>query len=160
MKSNPVTNTVGCCRLVSYMVKQSLPAVTTVTEDNLEEVKTMDKIVVIGYLDSDDKSNNEAFTSFAESQRDKYLFASTSDAAIAKAEGVKQPSLVLYKDFDEKKAVYKGEMEQDAIFNWVKTASTPLVGELGPDTYSDYITVSVLLFPSRRRSLLVFRRRG
>ncbi|PKY02910.1 protein disulfide isomerase [Aspergillus campestris IBT 28561] len=131
--------------LVSYMVKQSLPAVSTVTEDNLEEVKTLDKIVVIGYIDSEDKSNTEAFTSFAESQRDKYLFASTDDAALAKAEGVKQPSLVLYKDFDEKKAVYKGEMEQDAIFNWVKTASTPLVGELGPETYSDYITAGIPL---------------
>jgi protein disulfide-isomerase A1 len=123
------------------MVKQSLPAVSPVTAENLEEIKTMDKVVVIGYIGSDDKAANEIFTEFAESQRDNYLFAAASDAAIAKAEGVKQPSIVLYKDFDEKKAIYDGEIEQDAILSWVKTASTPLVGELGPETYSGYITV-------------------
>lgn len=126
------------------MIKQSLPAVSTVTEANLEEIKTMDKIVVIGYFDANDKSSNEAFTNFAETHRDHYLFASASDPAIAKAEGVKQPSIVLYKDFDEKKAIYTGDLEQDALLVWVKTASTPLVGEIGPETYSGYITVRVL----------------
>lgn len=128
------------------MVKQALPAVSTVNEENLEEFKTMDKIVIIGYIAPDDKVANEAFTSFAESQRDNYLFATTNDPTIAKAEGVSQPSIVLYKDFDEKKAVYGGGLEQDAILSWVKTASTPLVGEIGPETYSDYIAVCNELF--------------
>lgn len=123
------------------MIKQSLPAVSTVTEDNLEEIKTMDKIVIIGYFAEDDKSAKKAFTTAAEAQRDHYLFASASDPAIAKAEGVKQPSIVLYKDFDEKKAVYTGNLEQEAILGWVKSASTPLVGEIAPETYSSYITV-------------------
>ncbi|KNG85534.1 putative protein disulfide isomerase Pdi1 [Aspergillus nomiae NRRL 13137] len=131
--------------IVSYMVKQSLPAVSPVTPENLEEIKTMDKIVVIGYIASDDQAANEIFTSFAESQRDNYLFAATSDASVAKTEGVKQPSVVLYKDFDEKKATYDGEIEQDALLSWVKTASTPLVGELGPETYSGYITAGIPL---------------
>lgn len=125
------------------MIKQSLPAVSTVSEANLEEIKTMDKIVVIGYFDENDKSSNKAFTTFAEAHRDHYLFAAVSDPAIAKAEGVKQPSVVLYKDFDEKRAVYPGELEQDTLLNWVKTTSTPLVGEIGPETYSDYITVRI-----------------
>ena len=125
------------------MMKQSLPAVSTVTEENFEEIKTMDKIVVIGYFAEDDKTSSKAFSSFAEAQRDHYLFAAASDLAIAKAEGVKQPSIVLYKDFDEKKAVYTGELDQEAISNWVKTASTPLVGEIGPETYAGYITVCI-----------------
>lgn len=131
--------------LVSYMVKQSLPAVSTVNPENLEEFKTMDKIVIIGYISSDDKAANETFTSFAESQRDNYLFAATNDPALAKAEDVSQPSIVLYKDFDEKKAVYDGELDKDTILGWVKTASTPLVGEIGPETYSEYITASIPL---------------
>lgn len=123
------------------MVKQSFPAVSNVNEENLEEFKTMDNIVIIAYLASDDKATNKSFTSLAESQRDNYLFAASNDASLAKAEGVKQPSIVLYKDFDEKKTVYDGKLEEEAISNWVKTASTPLVGELGPETYSKYITV-------------------
>lgn len=123
------------------MIKQSLPAVSNVNEANIEEFKTMDKIVIIGYLASDDKAKTETFTKFAESQRDNYLFASSNEPALAEKEDVKQPSLVLYKDFDEKKAVYEGEWTDEAIHSWVKTASTPLVGVVGPETYSGYITV-------------------
>lgn len=128
-------------RIVSYMIKQSLPAVSTVDEANIDEFKTMDKIVVIGYMGSDDKADSETFTKFAESQRDNYLFASSNEPALAAKEDVKQPSLVLYKDFDEKKAVYDGKWTDEAILSWVKTASTPLVGVVGPETYSGYITV-------------------
>lgn len=131
-------------RIVSYMTKQSMPAVSTVTEENLEEFKALDKIVVIGYVASDDKTSHDSFASFAETQRDNFLFGSSDDASLAKAEGVKQPSIVLYKDFDEKKAVYDGKLEDEAILNWVKTASTPLVGELGPETYSKYMAVCLI----------------
>ncbi|KKK20934.1 hypothetical protein P175DRAFT_0524424 [Aspergillus ochraceoroseus IBT 24754] len=131
--------------IVSYMLKQSLPAVSIVTAENIEEVKSLDKIVVVGYFAEDDKASTEAFTSFAESQRDNYLFASSSDAAIADAEGAKQPSVILYKDFDEKKAIYDGSLETEALLSWVKTASTPLVGEVGPETYSGYITAGIPL---------------
>lgn len=125
------------------MVKQSLPAVSTVTKENLEEFKTMDKVVIIGYIAPDDKASNETFTAFADSKRDDYLFAATNDAALAKAEGVKQPSIVLYKDFDEKKDVFDGKFDQETILSWVKTASTPLVGEIGPETYAGYMSVSI-----------------
>ena len=124
------------------MTKQSMPAVSSVTEENLEDFKTMDKIVIVGYVASDDKSANKSFTALAEAQRDTYLFGASNDVALAKNEGVKQPSVVLYKDFDEKKAVYDGKLEEEAILKWVKTASTPLVGELGPETYSMYMAVS------------------
>ena len=123
------------------MIKQSLPAVSTVDEANLEEFKTMDKIVIIGYIASDDKANADTLTKFAESQRDNYLFAASNELALAESEHVKQPSLVLYKDFDEKKTVYDGKWTEEAILSWVKTASTPLVGVVGPETYSGYITV-------------------
>lgn len=123
------------------MIKQSLPAVSSVTEENLEEFKAMDKVVIIGYISPEDRKSNETFTSLAESQRDAYLFGASNDAALAKAEGVKQPSIVLYKDFDEKKAVFDGKIDKESILSWAKTASTPLVGEVGPETYSGYISV-------------------
>jgi protein disulfide-isomerase A1 len=126
------------------MIKQSLPAVSTATQENLEELKTMDKIVIIAYLSSEDKTSNQTFTTVAESQRDSYLFAGSNDAALAKTEDTKQPSIVLYKDFDEKKSVFDGDFDEETITNWIKTASTPLVGEVGPETYSGYMSVCVL----------------
>lgn len=126
--------------IVSFMVKQSLPAVSPVTADTLETIKTLDKIVVIGYFGKDDKASNETFTSIAESLRDDYLFAATNDAAVAEAEGVSQPAVVLYKDFDDKKDTFKEKFEKEEITKFVKSASTPLVGEVGPETYSGYMS--------------------
>lgn len=124
------------------MIKQSLPAVSEVTKDTVEEFKTADKVVVVGYFGADDKASNESFTSFANVNRDTYLFGATSDAALAESEGVKQPSIVLYKSFDEGKNTFSETFEKEAIENFVKTASTPLVGEVGPETYAGYMAVS------------------
>jgi protein disulfide-isomerase A1 len=127
------------------MTKQSLPAVSDVNKDTLEEFKTADKVVLVAYFAADDKASNETFTSVANGLRDNYLFGATSDAALAKAEGVKQPGLVLYKSFDDGKDVYTEEFDQDAIEKFVKVASTPLIGEVGPETYAGYMAAGIPL---------------
>lgn len=124
------------------MTKQSLPAVSILTEDTLEEFKTADKVVLVAYIESGDKTANETYTSVAESLRDSFLFGAVTDAALAKAEGVKVPSIVLYKTFDDGKDVYSDAFDIEAITKFAKTSSIPLVGEVGPETYSDYMAVS------------------
>ena len=125
------------------MTKQSLPAVSTLTPETIEEFKTADKIVMIAYFAADDKASNNTFNAVADSMRDDYLFGATNDAALAEAEGVKQPSVVLYKDFDEGKNVFEDKFDVDAISRFAQTASTPLVGEVGPETYAGYMAVSL-----------------
>jgi protein disulfide-isomerase A1 len=125
--------------LISYMTKQALPAVSEVTKDTLEEFKTADKVVLVAYFAADDKASNETFTSVANGLRDNYLFGATSDAALAKAEGVKQPGLVLYKTFDDGKDVFTEKFDAEAIKSFAKVSATPLIGEVGPETYSDYM---------------------
>jgi protein disulfide-isomerase A1 len=122
------------------MTKQSLPAVSDITKDSLEEFKTADKVVLVAYFAADDKASNETFTKVAEGLRDTYLFGATNDAELAKAEGVEQPGLVLYKSFDDGKDIFTEAFEKEAIENFAKVAATPLVGEVGPETYSGYIS--------------------
>jgi protein disulfide-isomerase A1 len=122
--------------LISYMTKQALPAVSDVTKDTIDEFKTADKVVLIAYFAADDKVSNETFTSVADGLRDNFLFGATSDAALAKAEGVKQPGLVLYKSFDDGKDVFTETFDAESIREFAKVASTPLIGEVGPETYS------------------------
>lgn len=131
------------------MTKQSMPAVTLLDKKTLDDFKTTDKVVLVGYFASDDTTSNSTFDALAEAMREDYVFGATSDAALAKAEGVKQPGLVLYKSFDEGKDVYDGAFTQDAITTFAKSAAVPLVGEVGPDTYAAYMAVSLpLYFPS------------
>lgn len=125
------------------MTKQSLPAVSTLTAETIEEFKTADKVVLIAYFAADDKESNSTFNAAADLMRDDYLFGATNDAALAQAEGVKQPSVVLYKDFDEGKNVFEENFDVDAISQFAQTSSTPLVGEVGPETYAGYMAVSV-----------------
>jgi protein disulfide-isomerase A1 len=127
--------------IISYMTKQALPAVSTLSGDTLEEFKTQDKVVLVAYFASDDKTSNETFSKVADSMRDDFLFGATNDVALAEAAGVKQPGLVLYKDFDEGVVTFGKKFTTEAIEEFVKTASVPLVGEIGPETYAGYMAV-------------------
>lgn len=118
-----------------------MPAVSLLTPETIEEFKTADKVVIVGYFGADDKLSNETFTAVADQFRDNYVFGATNDAALAKAEGVKQPAIVLYKTFDEGKSLFEEKFTVDAISAFAKTASTPLVGELGPENYAGYMKV-------------------
>jgi protein disulfide-isomerase A1 len=131
--------------MISYMTKQALPAVSEVTKATLEEFKTADKVVLVAYFAADDKASNETFTKVADGLRDNFLFGATSDASLAKAEGVTQPGLVLYKTFDDGKDVFTKTFDADAIREFAKVASTPLIGEVGPETYSDYMASGIPL---------------
>merc|ERR1711939_412812 len=56
--------------IVSYMTKQQLPAISVLNSESLEEFKTTDKVVVVGYIGADDKTANlnlpvDSFPSFA-----------------------------------------------------------------------------------------------
>ncbi|KAH8675390.1 protein disulfide isomerase [Xylariales sp. PMI_506] len=131
--------------ITSYMIKQSLPAVSEVTKDSLEDFKGTDKVVLVAYLDASDKTSSETFNKAAEKLRDSYPFGSSTDAALAEAEGVKVPAIVLYKTFDEGKATFTEKFDIEAIESFAKTASTPLVGEVGPETYSGYMSAGIPL---------------
>ncbi|KAF2641291.1 protein disulfide-isomerase [Massarina eburnea CBS 473.64] len=142
---SPYTGQRKADAIISYMKKQSLPAVSILDKDTLEEFKTSDKVVLVAYFAADDKTSNETYSAVASGLRDNYLFGAINDAAIAKKDGVKQPGLVLYKTFDEGKDVYTEKFEREAIESFAKVASTPLIGEVGPETYSGYMAAGIPL---------------
>ena len=128
--------------LVSYMTKQAMPAVSLLESASaLEEFKTADKVVLVGYFAVDDKTSNATFGEVAEELRDSFLFGATAHIELAKDEGVKQPAIVLYKSFDEGKNTFEEKFDKEAITEFAQKASTPLVGEVGPETYAGYMAV-------------------
>ncbi|KAF2166212.1 hypothetical protein M409DRAFT_23404 [Zasmidium cellare ATCC 36951] len=132
--------------IVSYMTKQSMPSVSLLTTSSaLDEFKTADKVVLVAFFAADDKTSNATYQEVADAQRDNYLFAATNDADLAKAEAVKQPAVVLYKSFDEGKNEFNEKFDKDAIVEFAKTAATPLIGEVGPETYAGYMAAGIPL---------------
>jgi protein disulfide-isomerase A1 len=131
--------------IVSYMTKQSLPAVSILTKETIEDFKTADEVVLVAYFDAEDKTSNATFNTVAEKLRDSFLFGASSDAELAKAEGVTFPAVVLYKSFDEGKSIFPESFDAEAIEKFANTASIPLIGEVGPETYAGYMATGIPL---------------
>ena len=101
------------------MTKQSLPAVSTLLNpEALEEFKTADKVVLVGYFGADDKETNATFTEVAEELRNTFLFGATNDEDLAKEAGVKHPAVVLYKQFDEGKNTFEEKITKEAVLEF------------------------------------------
>lgn len=132
--------------IISYMVKQAMPAVSQLLDTaSHEEFKTADKVVLVAYFAADDKTSNTTFTDLAEELRDSYLFGATSDLALAEAAGVKQPAVVLYKSFDEGKNTFEEKFDKAALTTFARIAATPVIGEIGPETYPNYMEVRYMI---------------
>lgn len=131
--------------IVSYMTKQSLPAVSDLTLETFEAFSKSDKVVAIAFFDKDDTKSNTTFAEVANVLRDDFVFGATADATLAKAAGVKAPGLVVFKTFDEGKDVFDGKFDAEKLKDFIKSASIPLLGEIGPETYQSYMAAGIPL---------------
>lgn len=116
--------------MTSYAERRYRPLVATLDRQSLEGFRLSDNVTVVGYFDPHDSKITTLFADIAKKDLDFYSFGIIGDPTAAKAEGVKQPSLILYKQFDEGRAIYDGVLEEDAIRTFIDEAATPLIGEL------------------------------
>jgi len=127
--------------IISYMVKQSLPAVSQITAANVEEFQKADKIVVIVYLPSATAAPASEFSATAEKYRDDYLFGSTTDEEAISIAGVTAPAVVVYRSFDDFATPYPypiGSATVNDFEEWLKGLSLPILGEVNGDNYAMY----------------------
>lgn len=124
--------------IISYMKKQALPAVSTITASNLTDFKSKDRIVAIAYLSDSDTKDKQTFAELAEKYRDSYLFGLATDAEAAKEAGVSAPSLVLYRQFDEPEVKYDGKFDTSDIVSFLSKETIPLIDEVGPENFMAY----------------------
>ncbi|KAJ2900437.1 protein disulfide-isomerase precursor [Coemansia aciculifera] len=125
--------------MVAYMRKHNSPPVTKMaTPADFGPFVKSEHVVVMGFFDSD-SSALRVLEDVANDFRDEYVFGYTADKATAKKLGLTQPSLVVYKDFDERWDAFKGTFAADNIRKFIKTRSIPLLGELSPQTFRTYV---------------------
>lgn len=130
--------------IVSYMITQSLPAVSILEKDTVESFKSMEKVVIIAYIDAKDTASTNVFTAVADQHRHEYLFGSVSDTAIAERDGVKAPAVLVYK-IDEGKSHFHGKFDAELITEFVKTSAAPLIGEIGHETFDGFMSAGLPL---------------
>ncbi|WFD02020.1 protein disulfide-isomerase [Malassezia obtusa] len=127
--------------IVSYMLKQQLPAVSTVTPENLEELKKKDHFVLVGYVEENDKASAEALHKYAEEHRDSHVVGISHDKSLASKAGAKFPSLVAYRTFDDPEVVHaaKGKaLTGEEIESFASVESLPLIDEISAENFAKY----------------------
>ncbi|POS83677.1 hypothetical protein EPUL_004741 [Erysiphe pulchra] len=131
--------------MAAYMVRQSLPALSIMNKDSIEDLKKVVQVVLVAYFDAKDKISNSVYTETAGNLRENYLFGVSHDPILAENEGVTFPAVVLYKSFDEGKAIHSGKIDADEIEKFIINESTPLIGDMTYWTFNVYMRSSVPL---------------
>ncbi|KAL0574530.1 protein disulfide-isomerase precursor [Marasmius crinis-equi] len=131
--------------IVSYMIKQTLPAVSEVTLANIEEIKKADKVVAIAYVSSHTQAPAAEFSATAEKHRDDYLFGISYDQDVHSSETVTPPAVVVYRSFDAPRTEYPypiADAKVEDFETWLKDLSVPIIDEVSGEDYAIYATSS------------------
>lgn len=129
---------------MEFAKKQLLPTVSVLADKAQHDrflAKEKDEVVLVGYFAPDDKDSHTTLYAAAERLHEDVPIGVTSDPSAAAAAGVSFPAIVLHKPNDEGKVVYGGGLDDvEHIKTFAKTSYSPLVGELGQDTWKSYLS--------------------
>ncbi|RXK38909.1 protein disulfide-isomerase domain [Tremella mesenterica] len=128
--------------IISYMIKQSLPAVSDVTLDSHADFIKADKVVLVAYGDSSHPIP-QVFDDYANIARDSYLFGRYTGSPLPVLPGSPVlPAVILHKSFDEGFAVFPSDelssATGDSLAEFVKLNSVPLMDEISPENFGMY----------------------
>ncbi|KAI8636643.1 thioredoxin-like protein [Parasitella parasitica] len=122
--------------IVSYMQKQAAPAVTDLDATNFADFQNSDRVVVVGY--ANDEASKTTLKEVADKLRDDFLFGIVTDETLAKEHKVEFPTVVIYKQFDEGRNDQAGVFEAEAIQEFVKANSVPLLDAIDASNFQSY----------------------
>lgn len=124
------------------MAKQILPTVSVLDSKQAHDnflFKERGEVVLVGYIDSSDTASNTTLFAAAEKLHEDFPIGVTSDLAAAQAAGVNFPSIVLYRPENDGKEIFEKAWDVEAIKTFAKEGYKPLVGEVGADTWRQYV---------------------
>lgn len=152
---NPIEYTGGrtADEIVAWVTKKTGPAAFELENVEAAELLIKDnKVVVVGFFA--DRESEEAKTFLAVANAiDEYPFAITSSEDVITKYEAKQGSIVLFKQFDEGKAIYSGDNNEADIKKFVQAHSIPLIVEFNHDSaqriFGGEIKSHLLMFLSK-----------
>ncbi|CAJ0942808.1 unnamed protein product, partial [Mesorhabditis belari] len=106
--------------IIGWLKKKSGPAVKTLASaDELKDFSDSADVVVVGYFKTADNENAMAFLEVADGM-DVVPFGMSTDDAFEKELGLKGEGVVLFKKFDEGKAIFDEELKTDTLRSWIE----------------------------------------
>lgn len=144
--------------IVTWLLKKTgPPALELETVEAAETFVADNPVAVIGFFK--DRESDEAKAFFgAAAAVDDYPFAVTSSEDIYKKYEAKCGSVVVFKQFDDGKAVFAGESSVDNIKKFVQSEAMPLVVDFNHDSaqkiFGGEIKSHLLMFLSKKEGHL------
>jgi protein disulfide-isomerase A1 len=120
--------------IVSWLIKKTGPVAKELeTVEAVEEFVKENTVAVVGFFT--DRESVEAKNFFATAQAvDDYPFGVSSNADVFKKYETEAGKVIVFKQFDEGKAVYDGEFKEGALKNFVQAQAMPLVVDFNHDS--------------------------
>jgi len=115
--------------IVSWVQKRCLPAVSEFeSSDDFDTFRSNNKLVLAFCGES-----NDVFTSVCDSLRESVTCARVSDTSVCGDSNVR-----LFRSFGDDIS-YSGELTQEGLSSFVNEERFPLIDEIGPENYKDYM---------------------
>ncbi|ROT83966.1 protein disulfide-isomerase isoform X2 [Penaeus vannamei] len=122
--------------IVNWLLKKTgPPAKPLATVDDAKAFIAEKPVVIIGFFKDQQSDAAKQFLAAA-SATDDHPFGITSEEALFTEYGLSADGIVLFKDFDEGKNVYEGEVTEDGVSKFVAANSLPLVVDFNHETAS------------------------
>jgi len=113
--------------IINWIKKKTGPAAKMLdTSDATKSFQESAEVAVVGFYSDHDSANAKVFLEVA-AALDDYPFGIVKDSAIFSEHSASDGSIVLYKKFDDGKAVFDGSHSTEEIIKFVKTNALPLI---------------------------------
>lgn len=120
--------------IVGWLLKKTGPAAKEIENVAAFETLTADSpVVVLGLFKNRDSAEAKTFLGVASAVDDFPFAISSADDVLSKYEA-KDGTVLLFKQFDEGKVAFEGELTEDALKRFVQSQSLPLVIDFNHDS--------------------------
>ena len=112
---------------------------TILTADKIAAFSASERVVVVGFFESETSKEYLAFAEAANVLRENYLFGVSTDPKSFTEFGVEAPAVLLFKKFDDNKSVFEDVFTKAALTAFVKDNGTPTMDDIGPQNYQQFV---------------------
>lgn len=120
----------------------SRSAVTALGPENIEEFKSFDDVVFIGYIASGDYTARQSLSAVAQKYRAEFTFGLVSDQAVIQAENMELPTVVCHIVGDGETRSFSAFSEPEALDRFVSEASRRIIGDFTRQNQQRLLDVS------------------
>ena len=112
--------------MVRFVQRQTGPAVTSINDLNDKKYTAPTSISVVAFIAANDEQSNAVYARLAQKWRRSFSFELTDDADLAEQARVKQPGMVVYKPFDERRSTHDADFGEQELETFLSTTTQPL----------------------------------